>query len=187
MEGLAAVALVAALTFGVCFGLDKCFTKIFRSQTRHRTGFSVRMSKKYGAIGAVLLAAGIGAMLAGKPLMLAAGALVALVGVGLAVYYMSFGIFYDDRGFLLTSFGRKSVNYEYRQIRAQQLYIVGGSVMIELYLQDDRTVQLNTSMEGVYPFLDKAFVGWCAQRGIAPESCAFHDPEKSCWFPLAEG
>ena len=35
-------------------------------------------------------------------------------------------------------------------------------------------------------FLDTAFTGWCAQRGIDPAACGFHDTDNSCWFPKVE-
>ena len=56
----------------------------------------------------------------------------------------------------------------------------------ELYLKDGSTVSLQSTMDGVYPFLDTAFAGWCLQTGRDPESCDFHDPSKSLWFPPVE-
>jgi hypothetical protein len=53
-------------------------------------------------------------------------------------------------------------------------------------MNDGRSVQLQAGMTGVYPFLDKAFAMWCAQKGVDPASCSFHDPQSSCWFPGVE-
>lgn len=185
-----AIILLAGLTFGVCFLLDKGFTKVFRGTKQHKTGLSVRLSKAYGSGGLLLTALGIAAVLSGLEngkVLLVGGAFVALLGVGLIVYYMTFGVYYDGEGFLLTTFGRKSKAYQFREIRAQQLYkLTGGSTLIELHLQDGRTVSLQSSMTGVYPFLDAAFVGWCRQTGKKAEDCSFHDPENSRWFPGSE-
>ncbi len=186
---LIGVLVIAALVFLVCFGVDKGFVRLFRAQAEHATGLAVRLSKKYGAFGLILLVLGIAAILAGLGtgwLMPTAGGFVALVGVGLIAYYMTFGVFYNDTGFLLTTLGRKTVRYRYADIAAQQLYNSYGNILIELYMTDGRSVQLQAGMTGVYPFLDKAFSGWCAQRGIAPECCDFHKPENSCWFPAKE-
>ena len=56
----------------------------------------------------------------------------------------------------------------------------------KVYLKDGSTVSLQSTMDGVYPFLDTAFAGWCLQTGRDPESCDFHDPSKSLWFPPVE-
>ena len=109
------------------------------------------------------------------------------MGVFLAVYYLSFGIFYDGESFLMSRFGKKDAEHRYGEIVGQKLYVVqGGSVVAELYLKDGSTVSLQSTMDGVYPFLDTAFAGWCLQTGRDPESCDFHDPSKSLWFPPVE-
>lgn len=183
------VLLVAALVFGVCFLIDKGFTKLFRSQAQHLSGLSVRLSKKYAAAGLILFVLGVSAIFAGvrsSVILAVGGGILVLAGICLVVYYMTFGVFYDEEGFLLTTFGKKTTGYRFRDIRCQQLYNASGQTVIELYLTDGRTVLLQASMTGVYPFLDKAFEGWCRQRGIRAESCAFHDPGNSLWFPPME-
>ena len=180
------VLIVAALVFGLCFAIDKGFTKLFRSQAQHKTGLAVRLNKKYGAFGLILVVLGVAALFAGGWLMIAAGCIIIAVGIGLVVYYMTFGVFYDDTGFWLTTFGKKSAFYRYEDIAGQQLYNSYGNIFIELHLLDKRTVQLQAGMTGVYPFLDKAFAAWCEQRKIDPAGCSFHDPENSCWFPGVE-
>lgn len=187
---IAFVLLVAAATFGVCFLVDKGFTKLFRSQSQHYSGLAVRLNKKYGAVGLILCVIGIGAVLTGLSatwVLVAGGAIVTLMGAALVVYYMTFGIFYDKESFVYTSFGKKSVTYRYNQIRAQQIYIVqGGNILVELHMTDETTVQVQLQLKGADKFLDTAFAGWCAQRGIDPDACAFHDPDNSCWFPKTE-
>ena len=51
---------------------------------------------------------------------------------------MTFGIFYDDDGFVLTTFGKPSKLYAYKDIKAQQIYTGSGNVIIELYMVDGR-------------------------------------------------
>ena len=72
------VLVVAALVFGVCFLIDKGFTKLFRSQAQHRSGLAVRLNKKYGAFGLILFALGVAGIFAGLGdswLLIAGGAL----------------------------------------------------------------------------------------------------------------
>ena len=183
------VLVVAALVFGVCFAIDKGFTRLFRSQAQHRSGLAVRLNKKYGAFGLILFVLGVATFFSGIGkgwLLMAAGGLIVAVGIGLVVYYMTFGVFYDETGFVLTTFGKRSTLYRYRDIKSQQLYNSYGNILIELHMTDGRSVQLQAGMTGVYPFLDKAFAAWCTQKGIDPESCSFHDPQNSCWFPNME-
>lgn len=185
-----AIILVAGLTFGVCFLLDKGFTKVFRGTEQHKSGLSVRLSKAYGSGGLLLTVLGVAAVFSGmknSTVLLVGGIFVALLGIGLIVYYMTFGVYYDEESFVLTTFGRKSTTYTFRDIRAQQLYTVtGGSTLIELHLRDGRTVSLQSTMTGVYPFMDTAFAGWCRQTGKRAEDCTFHDPDNSRWFPGLE-
>ena len=60
-----AVIIVAAVVFGVCFLVDKGFTKLFRSQAQHMSGLAVRLSKRYGSIGLVIAVIGLAAILMG--------------------------------------------------------------------------------------------------------------------------
>lgn len=182
--------LVVVATFALCFAVDKGFTKVFRGKEQHKSGLSVRLNKKYGLVGILLGVLGVAAVFAGSRessmLLLVGGALIIVMGVCLLVYYMTFGIFYDDDRFILTTFGKKSTTYEFRQIKCQQLYNAYGAIIIELQMTDGRAVQLQATMEGVYPFLDKAFSAWLRQTGRTRESCTFHDPDNSCWFPPVE-
>jgi len=110
-----------------------------------------------------------------------------LMGVCLAIYYLTHGIFYDGESFLVASFRKKDRVYRYEEIQQQKLYLVqGGNIIIELYLRDGSSVSLQSSMDGIYLFLDTAFAGWCLQKGIDPRDCTFHDPSKSWWFPHEE-
>lgn len=184
------ILLIAAAVFGLCFAVDKAFAKLFRSKAQHRSGRAVRANKRYGLFGIILSVLGIMAICVGisdGSVLLWGGIIVLLMGVCLAVYYLSFGVFYDGETFLLSRFGKKEVTYRFSEIKGQKLYLVqGGNVIIELHMADGGTVSLQSTMDGVYPFLDTAFAAWCMQTGRDPQSCDFHDPGQSLWFPTVE-
>ena len=187
---LISTLVIAALVFGFCYLIDKLFTAKFRSTAQHRSGMAVRVNKRYGVFGVGLSVLGvlaIGVGITGATALIIGGAVVLIMGICLSVYYLTHGIFYDGESFLLASFRKKDRLYHYRDIQEQKLFLVqGGSVIIELYLNDGSSVSLQSSMDGVYLFLDTAFAGWCMQKGIDPQSCSFHDPSKSWWFPHEE-
>ena len=54
-----AVLIIALLVFGICFLIDKGFTKLFRSQAQHYSGLSVRLNKRYATIGIIMFALGV--------------------------------------------------------------------------------------------------------------------------------
>ena len=182
--------IVAAVTFGLMWLLDKGFAKLFRNKVQHKSGLAVHLNKRYALFGLFMAVLGLIGFVVG----LTSGgnlpffsALVALLGVGLGVYYLSFGIFYDEDTFLYQSFGKKPVTYRYDRIQGQMLYVVqGGSVLVELDLGDGKSITVHSEMEGAYAFLDHAFFAWCRQKGIDPEACEFHDPSQSIWFPPTE-
>ena len=182
--------IAIAATFGVCYLLDKGFQKLFRNKQQHRSGLAVRLNKAYSIAGVLLSVLGVMAILSGISdgnILLYGGIMVLLVGLGLSVYHLSFGIFYDEDAFVYTSFGTKETTYHYSDILTQKLYVItGGSLVVELHMQDGKAVSIQTTMNGAYPFLDAAFAAWCRQKGIAPESCTFHDPENHLWFPQEE-
>lgn len=182
--------LIAAAVFGVCYLVDKAFTKAFRSKSQHRSGLAVRLDKRYGIFGVVLTVLGILAVCIGisdGPVLLIGGTLVLAMGIALAVYYLSFGIFYDGESFLQSRFGKPDIVRTYQEILGQKLYVVqGGSILVELHFRDGGTLSLQSTMDGIYPFLDTAFAGWCLQTNRDPQSCDFHDPSQSLWFPAME-
>ena len=183
------VVIIAALVFGVCYLVDKGFTGAFRGTPQHASGKAVRLNKRFGSIGLIVAVLGLAALFAGLSegwLLICGGILLLLVGIGLVTYYMTFGIFYDDDQFVLTTFGRKSKVYYFHQISTQQLFTSYGNVIIELCMTDGRSVQLQSSMNDVYHFMDHAFAAWLRQTGRKIEDCPFYDPENSCWFPTTE-
>lgn len=181
--------LVAAAVFGICRLVDIAFTRQFRSKAQHMSGLAVRANKRYGIFGVLLIVLGIAAITASKGdrVLLIGGIIVFLLGAGLSIHYLSFGVFYDGESFLLSRFGKKSLTYRFGDIRSQNLYLItGGSVVIELNMADGSVVSLQSTMDGIYPFLDAAFAAWCMQNGRDPQSCDFYDPSKSWWFPHQE-
>ena len=184
------ILIMAALVFLMCWGVDKLFTKLFRSKAQHRSGMAIRASKRYGIFGVMFSVLGILGIVTGctgDSVLTWAGLVVLLMGIALAVHYLSFGIFYDGESFLLCRFGRKSQEHRYEEIVSQKLYVLtGGSTVIELTLKDGSTVSVQSTMDGVYPFMDTAFAGWCMETGRKMEDCPFYDPSKSWWFPHEE-
>ena len=188
--GVLRILLIAVLVFGLCFLADKGFSRLFRSKVQHRSGLAVRASKRYGSFGVILLVLGILSVCLGfgsDRVLLLGGGMVAVMGAWLLGYYLGFGIFYDQESFLVCAFGKKSRLYRDEDIQGQSLYVVtGGNTVIELQLSDGTALTLSAAMEGTFPFLDMAFAGWCRQTGTNPESCSFHDPSRSWWFPHPE-
>ena len=184
------ILIIAAIIFGICYLVDKAFSKMFRSKAQHRSGKAVRANKRYGVFGVALTVLGIMAICVGisdGPVLLWGGVFVLLMGIALAVYYLSFGIFYDSESFLLQRFGKQDETYSYKDIVGQKLYLVqGGNIVVELHMQNGSAVSVQSVFEGVYPFLDTAFARWCEQTGRDPQSCDFHDPSQSLWFPTVE-
>lgn len=189
MEAILWIA-AAAIIFGICYAVDTGFQKLFRSKAQHMSGMAVRASKRYGVFGVILFVLGLAALLTGiggDKVLQWGGCAVLLLGVCFIVHYLSFGIFYDGESFLVSAFAKKSMVYRFRDIESQKLYLItGGNIVIELLMTDGKTVSLQSSLDGFDRFMDTAFAGWCLQRKIDPQSCAFYDPGKSWWFPHEE-
>lgn len=185
------VILLIAAVFLVCWLVDKGFTKLFRSSPQHKSGLSIRPSKRYGSMGVIVALIGVAGVLAGitdgNAAVMVGSAILILAGAGLAVYYLSTGIFYDEDSFLYASFGKKGRTYRYRDILHQQLYQVqGGHYIIELHMSDGTAVMVQTQMEGYEAFLNHAAARWCSARGLDPKDLPYPDPEKFLWFPTKE-
>ena len=190
MKEMLAVLILAALVFGICFLVDKGFTKLFRNQNQHHSGTAVRLNKRYGSIGILVGVLGVAALFSGLTqgaVLIVGGCVLIVTGIGLTVYYMTFGVFYDEESLLYTTFGKRSVTYRYKDIVGQQLYNNAGNILIELHMADGRAIALPSTMTGVYAFMDTAFAGWLRQPGKRQEDCSFYAPENSCGFPPVEG
>ena len=183
--------LIVAATFGVMFLLDKGLTKLFRSRQQHRSGTAVRLKKHYGILSLALMvlgALGIVTYFTDKNLILLIGGILVLPGgIVLGLYYLTHGIFYDDEGFLYTSFGNRSDEYRYADIRAQKLYeIQGGTLLVELHMENGKAVSVQTTMEGAPAFLDKAAHARMRQLGLNSHECSWFDESQAQWFPPLE-
>lgn len=186
------VIVIAAVTFAVLFLLDKLFGKLFRGRKQHRSGLSVKLPKRYAIAGLLLGLLGLMVLMqlvnGFDSLMLVLGIALLLMGGGLGAYYLGFGIYYDDESFLYATFGKKTVEYRYSDIEAQQLFqTTGGGLVIDLFLSNGRSIGLQSAMQGFYPFLDKACHARLRQLGIDSTECDWLDESKSCWFPTKEG
>lgn len=183
--------IIAALTFGVMFLLDKGLTKLLRSRPQHHSGTAVRLKRGYGT-GSVLLC--VLALIAAaqyaatkNTLTLACGIIIGITGIGLGLYYLRTGIFYDADSFLYTTLFQKDVVCRYGDITGQKLYqLQGGSHVVELYLTDGTSVSVQTTMTGAYDFLDKAAHARMRQLGLNSAECDWFQPENSRWFPTVE-
>ena len=187
---MGAFILVVAGVFLLCYLLDKGFTKLFRGTVQHQSGKSVRLSKRYGSIGAIMFALGVAAVFMGlndkEWALMGGGCILVLMGIALVVAYLSFGIYYDEDSFILSKFGKPSVTYYFKNIRSQQIYLASGNVVIELHMADGTHFQVHTGMLGMYQFMDHAFQAWLQQTGRSQEDCTWYDPDNSCWFPPFE-
>jgi hypothetical protein len=186
-----AYLLVAAATFGVMFLLDKGLTRLFRSREQHASGTAVRLKKRYGVFSVALMILGAMALMTffteRNLILLVGGILLIPGGAALGIYYLTHGIFYDDESFLHTTFGNRSVSYRYGDIQGQRLYrLQGGSYLVELYMEDGKTVPVQTDMEGALSFLDKAAHARMRQLGLNSHECDWFDEQNSCWFPPME-
>ena len=185
-----ATLILLAIMFGLCFLVDKLFTRLFRSRKEHRSGLAVHYNKRTALFGLLLVVLGIFSTMTGveKSLFLLIGGIIILVGGALLLtYYLSFGIYYDDKTILVSGFLKKSHSYRYEDILHQTVLIAGGSLIAEVYFEDGSAISVQANMEGAVPFLDHAFARWCESKGLDPKECAFHDPSKFRWFPPEAG
>ncbi len=183
--------LVIAATFGAMFLIDKGLTKLFRSREQHHSGTAVRLKKHYGILSlAMMILGGLGILTYfadGNLVLLLGGGLVLPGGAVLGIYYLTHGIFYNDESFLYVTFGNRSREYRYGDIRAQKLYeIQGGSLLVELHMADGSTVSVQGNMDGAPTFLDKAAHARMRQLGLNSHECAWFDETKGQWFPPVE-
>ena len=183
--------LVIAATFAALFAIDKGLTKLFRSRKQHRSGSAVRLKKHYGILSLALMilgALGIVIWFSDRTLALLVGGILVLPGGAvLGIYYLTHGIFYDDEGFLYTTFGNRSAEYRYGDIRHQKLYeIQGGTLLVELHMADGSAVSVQGNMEGAYDFLSKAAHARMRQLGLNSHECDWFDETEGRWFPPME-
>ena len=189
MDKFFAVLIVAGAIFGICFLIDRLFTRLFRNAEQYHSGLSVRLNKRYGSIGLLLCVLGVAGLFTGLSeswILVAGGAFLAVIGTALIIYYISFGIYYDPKGFIHGAFWKKNKLYRFSQIQCQQLFTNGSAIIVELHMDDGRAIQLQPAMIGASDFLDYAYERWKAEKRLSDADCAFHDTDNSCWFPPAE-
>ena len=186
-----AYLIIGAVIMAGLYGLDKLFTRIFRNQAQHHSGTAVRLKKGYGVAAVFLCVLAVLCLmqyiLNQEMLMLICFVALMIMGGGLGAYYLNHGVFYDDETFLFTTLGKKGVTYRYADITGQKLYLLqGGGYIVELYMAQGGTVNIQTSMPGAYAFLDKACHARFRQLGINSFECDWFDETQSCWFPPVE-
>lgn len=182
------ILLFGAIVFGLCFLLDRGFTKQFRGKSQHKSGKAVRLNRRYATAGVLLCFLGIAFIVTTgwtKTVLFICSIVILLLGIALIVYYISFGIYYDDETFLVSGFARKDRVYYYRDIHFQQRYLVtGGNILLELHMTDAGAVQLYSQMDGVKDFLEHAHKAWCRQKHV--DGDMYLDPENAIYFPSEE-
>ena len=188
---MGAMIIIIAAVFALCFLADKGFTKLFRGKVQHKSGKSVRLSKRYGSIGIIMFAFGVAAVFMGvndsEWVLVGGAAVLVLGGIALVVAYMSFGIYYDEDSMILARFGKPEQTFYFKDICSQQLYLASGNVVVELHMADGSHFQVHTGMTGMYQFMDHAFETWLQVSGRTKEDCPWYDLDNSCWFPPYEG
>ena len=175
------LALSLASVFGLCFLADRLIAHVRRmAQLRHQ----VRLGLRYPVGGCLLLLGAAVAVLVwrvmGNALLWAAATLF----VGLAIYlfacYVRVRITYTAEGF--TFHRGRSLHFTFDQITGQRVAIGPRSVCLVL-CAGGLDLVLTSQMQGLLPFLEAAYHGWCRQKGLDPASQSWHNPDTWQWFP----
>lgn len=179
------IAIVCALVFLICFGIDKLVQRLFPKTELEKGKNVVRPARRSAVFGVILTFAAVAVTvfrISKEPdvLLLLGCAVAFILGVILLVSYFSFAIYYDNESFLYRSYGRKR-EFHYGQIRGQRTLMTRGGYNAVLFV-DDTEIDLYSSMQNVNVFLGKAFYRWCEQKGIDPNSVE-NNPRMMSWFP----
>ena len=182
---LLGIAIVCALVFLICFGIDKLLQRLFPKTELEKGKNVVRPARKSAVFGVILTFASVAVTVfrlsANMDALLLIGCAVAFVlGVILLVTYFSFVLYYDDEKFLCVRRGKKR-EFRYDEIRGQRTLMTRGGYQTVLFV-DDTEIELYSSMQNVNVFLGKAFYRWCEQKGIDPGSVE-NNPRMMTWFP----
>lgn len=185
---IAALLILCALVFLVCWLVDLGLRKLFPKTELEKGKNVVRPSRKNAIFGVVLTFAAAAVALfrlTEEPdVLLTVGCAVAFVmGVILLVTYFSFAIYYDDEKFLLVE-RRKKREFRYDEIRGQRTLMTRGGYNSILFA-GDAEINLYSSMQNVNVFLGKAFFRWCDAKGIDPDGIE-NNPRMMTWFPDPE-
>lgn len=174
--------LFAALVFGLCFLVDKLTGRLWEKAVRSPV---VRLPLRYPVAAALLTLTGVGVGIYAvmkRSVLFGVGAAVLLA---LAVYflycYRRMGIDYDGEGFTFRK-GRVSQRFAFGAIDGQRVAVSRRSFCLVLCLGRDEVV-IYGNMQGVRPFLDAAYQGWCRAKGLDPAAQDWHNPADFRWFP----
>ena len=85
-----AYLFIAVLVFAACYGVDKGFSKLFRSRKEHQSGKAVKHNKRAALFGLVLAVLGVAGILAGIGTSLGLLLLSAVVLLMAAVFVLAF-------------------------------------------------------------------------------------------------
>ena len=180
------LAILCGLVFLVCFLIDT-LVKRLRPKTELEKGkLVVRLPRRSAIFGVLLLFFPLVVVLffmpEGGSVIISVGCAVsAVLGIVLLVSYFSFAIWYDDETFLYKSFRHKKTLYHYSQIKGQRSLLTRGGDNTILFVADDE-INLYSAMQGLGPFLSKAFYKWCQCKSIEPSSVE-NNPSMLTWFP----
>lgn len=178
--------LAIAIIFGLIALVDFLLKKFFR-KLEHR-GSVVRLPRYSFILGIIMTVLGVIALVyvpRTEQRFLWFGCWVVLViGLFVLVNFFWTGIFYDSEGFTYRAFPGKGKSYRYDQITGQRTFAARSGWNAILYLGDEE-VQLYAAMQGLSSFMNKAFFGWCRQKGIDPDTLEY-DPENLLFFPDPE-
>ena len=183
MNFLPYVILIAVI-FGLIALCDFLLKKFFKSLD-HRDSQTVRLPRYSFILGILMTVFAIFALLyvpRQEQRMLWFGCWVVLV-IGLFVLTNFFWtvIWYDDNSFTYRTFPHRAKTYQYGQIKGQRTFAARSGWNCSLYTAEDE-IQLYAAMQGLHSFMNKAFFGWCRQKGIDPDSREY-DPDNLLYFP----
>lgn len=180
------LAVICAAVFLVCFLIDTLFKRIFPKTDLEKSRQVVRLPRRSAIFGVLLLFFPLLVVLffmpeGGDTLIAIGCAVSAILGVILLVSYFSFAIWYDDETFLYKDFRHKKTLYHYSQIKGQRSLMTRGGINTILFVGDDE-LNLYSAMQGLNPFLSKAYRKWCAVKGYDPDRVV-NNPRLFTWFP----
>lgn len=179
------IGIIMLLTFGVCFIVDKL---IQRRKKFHDSGMDrdrVRLPRANNIVGLLLAVGGFALLMFIAPIeggiWWFMSIVVMLMGLFLIVNYIFTGIDYDEAGFTYKRMGQRSLSFTYDQIKGQRSFANRAGINVMLYVGDEE-VYLYSILKGTRGFMQTAFNGWCASRGIDPEEVSPPNPDNMIWF-----
>lgn len=175
--------LLIAVIFGLFALVDFLFKKLFPRSEAEKNGQAVRLPRYSSILGLVIALLGLIGLLfleGGWAVRLGC-AVVLVMGLCLLASFFRFGIFYDGDSFVYRTLTRKAKTYYYKDITGQRSFVARSGLNILLYVDGDE-IQLYSAMQGLDVFLRTAFQGWCAARGLDPETTK-HDSSVLAYFP----